>query len=120
MYILDLQDKNWVQVEVETSFPRLAHTSTQVGSYLFVIGGHDGQKYSHEVLLLNLVTMQWEARKVYGAPPSGRGYHSAVLYDSRLFVFGGYDGHSVFEDVYILDLSACAYLPQITNFRIDV
>ena len=62
--------------------------------------------------------MDWESRRVYGTPPSGRGYHTAVLYDSRLFVFGGYDGHSVFDDIYVLDLSACAYLPQITNFQL--
>ncbi|CAG8481514.1 11474_t:CDS:2 [Scutellospora calospora] len=109
---------NWTKVNIENSRQRLSHTATQVGSYLFIVCGHDGVRYTSEVLLLNLVTMQWEVRKVYGTPPSGRGYHTTVLYDSRLFVFGGYDGHSVFDDVYVLDLSACAYLPQITNFQL--
>jgi hypothetical protein len=36
--------------------------------------------------------MQWDRRKVYGVPPTGRGYHYAVLYDSRLFIIGGFDG----------------------------
>lgn len=36
--------------------------------------------------------MQWDKRKVYGMPPTGRGYHGAVLHDSRLFVIGGFDG----------------------------
>ncbi|CAG8606365.1 21548_t:CDS:2 [Rhizophagus irregularis] len=117
VYVLDLESNTWIQA-VEKSYPRLSHTATQVGSYLFIVCGHDGSKYTSEVLLLNLVTMEWERRKVYGTPPSGRGYHTTVLYDSRLFVFGGYDGHSVFDDVYVLDLSACAYLPQITNFQL--
>lgn len=64
--------------------------------------------------------MNWETRKVYGIAPCPRGYHTTILFDSRLFLFGGYDGKSVYDDVYILDLSACAYLPQITSFNIDV
>src|SRR4051812_49419765 len=75
-----------------------------------------------------LVTMQWDRRKVYGLPPSGRGYHGAVLHDSRLFIIGGFDGygtsyltyieeamltmlfprshrHAVFNDTYILELA---------------
>ena len=44
------------------------------------------------MLIGRLVTMQWDRRKVYGMPPSGRGYHCAVLYDSRLFIIGGFDG----------------------------
>ncbi len=74
------------------SYQRLSHSATVIGSYLFVIGGHDGHAYNNDVLLLNLVTMQWDRRRVYGTPPSGRGYHTAVLHDSRLFVIGGFDG----------------------------
>lgn len=49
----------WFQVELDRAVPRLAHSSTQVGSYLFVIGGHDGTRYSNEVLLLNLGKEKW-------------------------------------------------------------
>lgn len=66
------------------------------------------------------MTMSWESRKIYGVAPNPRGYHTTVLYDSRLYVLGGYDGKNVFDDVHMLELSACAYLPQITNFEIDV
>ncbi|KAL7334693.1 hypothetical protein PS15p_200283 [Mucor circinelloides] len=120
VHVLDLVKKRWSQIDLDRKIPRLAHTSTQVGSYVFVIGGHDGRRYSQEVLLFNLVTMSWEARKVYGVAPNPRGYHTTVLYDSRLYVLGGYDGKNVFDDVHMLELSACAYLPQITNFEIDV
>ncbi|KAI9279754.1 hypothetical protein BY458DRAFT_553546 [Sporodiniella umbellata] len=120
VHVLDLKSARWSQIELDRKIPRLAHTSTQVGSYVFVIGGHDGRRYSQDVLLFNLVTMSWEARKVYGVAPNPRGYHTTVLYDSRLYVLGGYDGKNVFDDVHMLELSACAYLPQITNFEIDV
>ncbi|CAG8791202.1 4366_t:CDS:2, partial [Gigaspora rosea] len=43
------------------------------GSYLFIVCGHDGVWYTSEVLLLNLVTMQWEVRKVYGTPSGSPG-----------------------------------------------
>lgn len=33
---------------------RLAHTATQIGSYLFIMGGHDGSQYTNELLLFNL------------------------------------------------------------------
>jgi len=118
IHILDLKTNHWSRVEADQPIPRLSHSSTQVGSYLFIIGGHDGMKYSRDVLLLNLVTMNWETRKVYGTVPSGRGYHTAVLYDSRIYIFGGYDGHHVFNEMYALELSACAYLPQITDFEV--
>ncbi len=39
---------------VEQPHKLLAHTSTQVGSYLYIIGGHNGEKYTSEVLLFNL------------------------------------------------------------------
>jgi hypothetical protein len=33
----------WTRVQTNVQIQRLSHTSTQVGSYLFVIGGHDGR-----------------------------------------------------------------------------
>ncbi|KAG8929865.1 hypothetical protein FRC01_003684, partial [Tulasnella sp. 417] len=110
----------WREVKPDKTYRRLSHSSTQVGSYLFVMGGHDGNKYSHELLLFNLVTLQFEPRSTQGRPPSSRGYHVTTLADSRLWVFGGFDGHIVYDDVWILDLAAAAYLPQVTSFGIFV
>ncbi|KAI8336807.1 hypothetical protein BC941DRAFT_353729 [Chlamydoabsidia padenii] len=120
VHILDLGTNRWYQIELDQTIPRLSHTATQIGSYLFIVGGHDGYHYSNDVILLNLVTMTCETKKMYGTPPGPRGYHTTVLHDSRLYVLGGYDGKHVFDDLYTLDLSSCAYLPQITNFDIDV
>lgn len=44
----------WTLLNTEVKHNRLSHTATQVGSYLFVIGGHNGQIYAQDVLLFNL------------------------------------------------------------------
>jgi N-acetylneuraminic acid mutarotase len=120
VWVYDIETHAWKAVSITQAFRRLSHTATIVGSYLFVIGGHDGNEYSNDVLLLNLVTMTWDKRKVYGVPPSGRGYHGTVLHDSRLLVIGGFDGSEVFGDVWILELAVHAYYSQISHFTIEV
>jgi len=120
VWVYDVDKHFWKAVNIPVTYRRLSHTATIVGSYLFVIGGHDGNEYSNEVLLLNLVTMTWDKRKIYGLPPSGRGYHGTALYDSRLFVIGGFDGSEVFGDVWLLELAVHAYYSQISHFTIEV
>ncbi|KAI3322720.1 galactose oxidase [Xylariaceae sp. AK1471] len=120
VWVYDVNAQLWKSVQIPVPFPRLSHTSTLVGSYLFIIGGHDGSEYSDDVLLLNLVTMSWDKRRVYGLPPSGRGYHGTVLYDSRLLMIGGFDGAEVFGDTWILELAVHAYYSQISHFTIEV
>ncbi|KAH9003785.1 hypothetical protein EDB86DRAFT_2826355 [Lactarius hatsudake] len=109
----------WTQVKPDTLHRRLSHSAAQVGSYLFISGGHDGSEYTPELLLFNLVSLQYEPRARLGRAPTPRGYHASLLADSRLFIFGGFNGHDVFDDVHILDLAAAAYLPQVTSFSID-
>ena len=120
VWIYDIDAHYWKAVPIPLTYRRLSHTATLVGSYLFVLGGHDGMVYCNDVLLLNLVTMTWDKRKVYGLPPSGRGYHGTVLYDSRLIAIGGFDGTDVFGDVVILELAVHAYYSQISHFTIEV
>ncbi|KAF8496165.1 hypothetical protein F5888DRAFT_1794727 [Russula emetica] len=119
IWCLNLDTTVWTQIKPDTLHRRLSHSSAQVGSYLFISGGHDGSEYSLELLLFNLVSLQYEPRSTHGKPPLPRGYHASILADSRLFVFGGFNGHEVFDDVHILDLAAAAYLPQVTSFSID-
>ncbi|KAL2210377.1 galactose oxidase [Sarocladium strictum] len=120
VWVYDIEGQAWRSVSIPQTFRRLSHTATIVGSYLFVVGGHDGAEYSNDVLLLNLVNMTWDKRKVYGLPPSGRGYHGAVLHDSRLVIIGGFDGSEVFGDVLLLELAVHAYYSQISHFTIEV
>ncbi|WVQ94261.1 hypothetical protein IAU59_001340 [Kwoniella sp. CBS 9459] len=119
IHVLNLQTRVWTLVSTDVKHNRLSHTSTQVGSYLFILGGHNGQTYAQDVLLFNLVTLQWETKIPKGVAPPGRGYHVALLHDARIFISGGYNGESVFDDLWTLDLSAGAYLPQVTTFEVD-
>ncbi|KAF8904757.1 hypothetical protein CPB84DRAFT_1772753 [Gymnopilus junonius] len=120
VWCLNLDTLIWSLVKQQNPlYKRLAHTSTQVGSYVFVMGGHNAAEYISELLMYNLVSLQYEPRIVLGKPPSARGYHATVLADSRLFVFGGFNGQIAFDDVHILDLAAGAYLPQVTSFTMD-
>jgi N-acetylneuraminic acid mutarotase len=120
VWVYDVETHAWKAVNIPVTYRRLSHTATIVGSYLFVIGGHDGNEYSDDVLLLNLVTMAWDKRRVYGLPPSGRGYHGTVLHDSRLLMIGGFDGGEVFGDVWVLELAVHSYYSQISHFTIEV
>ena len=46
----------WSLVKLGENHRRLSHTATQVGSYLFIYGGHDGVNYMQDLLLFNLGT----------------------------------------------------------------
>lgn len=73
MMMVGVEILEWIQIprdDESLTIPRLSHTSTQVGSYLFVIGGHDGVNFSNEVLLFNLISLSWEIRSPSGLPPS--------------------------------------------------
>lgn len=143
LFVLD--SLQWSLVKLDVVHRRLSHTATQVGSYLFIWGGHDGTQYTSELLLFNLgslplsvfilpytllilspsnspfeVSLNFETRPIAGKPPAPRGYHAALIADSRLFIFGGFNGNEVYDDVYNLDLAGAAYLPQVTSFAIDV
>ena len=56
LMMMCLEKMTWYPIKPETPIRRLSHTATQVGSYLFVMGGHDGLKYNHELLMFNLGT----------------------------------------------------------------
>src|SRR4051794_19924808 len=46
----------WVKLDLSPSesYKLLAHSSTQVGSYLFIQGGHDGAEYISDMRFFNL------------------------------------------------------------------
>jgi hypothetical protein len=116
---------------------RFAHSSTRLGPYLVLFGGITSKEYDSELHLLNLgmpfsslmilhmlnseqsVTLKQERRRVYGIPPSPRGYHTMVQGNCRIHVIGGANATHGFDDVWILELASLAYLPQITEFKVE-
>ncbi|KAF8749193.1 galactose oxidase [Rhizoctonia solani] len=121
---------SWKQVLTDEWFPCMFHSSTQLGSYSLILGGHNGQVFLSDLILFKLCSFVFfflarirssvrdETVRWTDAP--ARGYHSVVLADSRLVVTGGFDGEAIFDDVSILDLAALAYLPQVTRFGIII
>eukprot|EP00842_Homolaphlyctis_polyrhiza_P004069 jgi/Hompol1/4663/HPOL_002479-RA len=62
IWSLNLDSQEWTQYRPTGAFPnvpRLAHASCSVGPYLFVVGGHDGVKYSRDIRILDVRTMHW-------------------------------------------------------------
>jgi hypothetical protein len=53
-HVLDLAKESWHQVYLDSQLPRLSHTALSIGSFLFIIGGHDGSQYCNDLVMLNL------------------------------------------------------------------
>ncbi|EKM76210.1 hypothetical protein AGABI1DRAFT_108955 [Agaricus bisporus var. burnettii JB137-S8] len=121
IWVLNLGTKVWHHLDWlkgSSLTSRLAHSSTRLGPYLFIFGGV-GKEYNSELHLLNLVTLQEERRRVYGKAPMPRGYHTTVHGNGRIHVIGGANATYGFDDVWILELASLAYLPQITDFKVE-
>jgi Rab9 effector protein with kelch motifs len=93
---------------------RIAHTTTVVGSQLFVFGGSDGRGFNNEVWTFDLLGKSWSVRGCAGTAPARRGYHTAAFWDGRLWVFGGMDTvREGFADVNVLEFGGSGYLGSV-------
>jgi len=80
-----------------------SHTSTLVGSKIFVFGGSDLSSEFNHLLIFDTETMFWYKPASTGDIPGPHRAHSATLVDHRIFIFGGGDGPNYFDHLYILD-----------------
>ncbi|EFJ06717.1 hypothetical protein SELMODRAFT_430403 [Selaginella moellendorffii] len=69
--------------------PRDSHSSTGIGSKLYVFGGTDGTSPLDDLFVLDTATNTWGKPDVFGDVPAPREGHSAFLIGDNLFVFGG-------------------------------
>ncbi|EFJ04563.1 hypothetical protein SELMODRAFT_432297 [Selaginella moellendorffii] len=69
--------------------PRDSHSSTAVGSKLYVFGGTNGTSLLNDLFVLDTATTTWGKPDVFGDVPASREGHSASLIGDNLFVFGG-------------------------------
>lgn len=44
----------WTHIDVSPQQNRLSHTTSLVGNFLYIIGGHNGHAYAQDVLVLDL------------------------------------------------------------------
>ncbi|GAB0092079.1 Host cell factor [Sergentomyia squamirostris] len=111
LWMLDTQSLTWSRPEIAGSppLPRSLHSSTLIGSRMFVFGGwvpclSDDTKLNSEkewkctnsLACLNLESRTWENISIDNALesiPRARAGHSAVGIQSRLYVWSGRDGY---------------------------
>eukprot|EP01096_Ripella_sp_DP13-Kostka_P015734 TRINITY_DN7460_c0_g1_i1.p1 TRINITY_DN7460_c0_g1~~TRINITY_DN7460_c0_g1_i1.p1 ORF type:complete len:327 (-),score=99.56 TRINITY_DN7460_c0_g1_i1:150-1094(-) len=105
----------WAQPKTAGAIPTplSRHTSTVVGSKMYIIGGSysffDEQKNEevdifNDLLVLDLETMYWTKPPTHGVAPGPHRSHTASnIGDGKILVFGGGDGPNYFNDSWILD-----------------
>ncbi|KDP20748.1 hypothetical protein JCGZ_21219 [Jatropha curcas] len=84
--------------------PRLGHTASLVGEFLFVIGGRsDPLNILNDVWVLNTVSNEWRLSECSGIifPPRHR--HAAAVIGSNIYVFGGLNNDSISSSLYVLN-----------------
>lgn len=94
-----LDTRVWTQIRPDVSHRRLSHAVTQVGSYLFITGGHDGNEYTSELLMFNLGAFFFLCSN---SPSGSRGFSaSATSFFMSLFL-----SLCVFSFLFVHSLSA--------------
>jgi len=112
-HVLDTETHTWFLPRVALGkgpTARAYHTSTRVGSGLYIFGGSTAKKAGEsgllgDLVIFDLVRMAWESKDVRGKRPRSRYMHSAELIDGKLFVYGGSDGLKSLNDVSVLDIN---------------
>jgi len=113
-HVLNTETLTWFRPRVSLGKgpePRAYHTTTRVGTSLYVFGGQAEKRGGTSGILgdmpvFDLVRMTWEACDARGKQPRPRYWHTATLLDAKLFIFGGYSGTKSLSDVHILDTEA--------------
>eukprot|EP01040_Poterioochromonas_malhamensis_P019773 gene19773-23442_t len=100
--------------------PRGGHSSTLVGSQMFVFGGYGGSGYArrdfNDVCALDLDTWEWRPVECTGNAPEPRSGHQAVAVNENIYVIGGWNSMLQFDNMYILDTTTNVWVkPETQN-----
>ncbi|KAM0238007.1 hypothetical protein ACHAPO_003883 [Fusarium lateritium] len=85
-----------------------AHTTTIIGSNVYVFGGCDSRTCFNDLYVLDADSFHWTIPYVVGDIPVPLRAMTCTAVGKKLIVFGGGDGPEYYNDVYVLDT---------TNFR---
>jgi N-acetylneuraminic acid mutarotase len=80
-----------------------AHTSTLIGSNIYVFGGCDARTCFNELYVLDADAFYWSRPPVVGDIPVPLRAMTCTAVGKKLVVFGGGDGPAYYNDVYVLD-----------------
>ncbi|RDW72994.1 putative host cell factor 2 [Coleophoma cylindrospora] len=85
-----------------------AHTTTLIGSNIYIFGGCDSRSCFNELYVLDADAFHWSCPYVCGETPVPLRAMTCTAVGKKLIVFGGGDGPAYYNDIYVLDT---------TNFR---
>ncbi|XP_024544514.1 rab9 effector protein with kelch motifs [Selaginella moellendorffii] len=117
VHVFDIGTYTWSKPVMKGTHPspRDSHSSTAVGSKLYVFGGTDGTSPLDDLFVLDTATNTWGKPDVFGDVPAPREGHSASLIGDNLFVFGGCGKSSdpseeeYYNDLHVLNTKTMAW-----------
>lgn len=80
-----------------------AHTTTLIGSNIYVFGGCDSRSCFNELYVFDADAFYWSCPHVVGDIPLPLRAMTCTAVGKKLIVFGGGDGPAYYNDVYVLD-----------------
>ncbi|CAI5460897.1 unnamed protein product, partial [Closterium sp. Yama58-4] len=91
VYVYNTTKDAWSKPNIKGTppSPRDSHTSTVVGSRLFVFGGTDGSSGLNDLYMLDTSTNTWTRLAAQGDVPAAREGHAAARVEGLVYVFGG-------------------------------
>ena len=125
VWIMDVEEKCWKQVEPEgeAPMPRAHHTATLIGNKVYVFGGYGGNGQAlQDLIALDLGEpgerkMSWEEIETQGVPPTPRFDHQAAYFPTgmngvapfRFIVLGGRDNSQMYNECHMLDMDTLTW-----------
>ena len=80
-----------------------AHTTTLIGSNVYVFGGCDSRACFNDLYVLDADAFYWSQPYMVGHIPMPLRAMTCTAVGKKLVVFGGGDGPAYYNDVYVLD-----------------
>lgn len=80
-----------------------AHTTTLIGSNIYIFGGCDARACFNTMYVLDADAFYWSVPHVVGEIPMPLRAMTCTAVGKKLVVFGGGDGPTYYNDVYVLD-----------------
>lgn len=129
VYGYDLKQQQWTALPAsgDRPCPILGHSTTAMGTSLFVFGGRTGDQVAetslNELHVFDTKHNHWSLVKdTSGSPPEPRSYHAAASIGTSLYIFGGCGEGGRLSDMheYNTDTSRWQLLPASKDVKVNI
>ncbi|KAI9140148.1 hypothetical protein BKA69DRAFT_1081361 [Paraphysoderma sedebokerense] len=118
VYVFDTDPNSytWTRINASGNPPiaRGYHTTTLVGSKLYLFGGSDGHECFHDMHVLDIESNSWSTISTM-AKAVPRLSHTAALVGPYIFIFGGHDGSKYSTDMLMFNLATQTFETRPTR-----